>query len=228
MKAEIERQDEQAAGVWRFREDVENNKFYSSITYYDSEGDNLIPVTKIFIREKPGSKNSRKRRESRDAGQKIPTFPSDVEVGEIGPVLEITEIMSEDGELLGSCDNENICSCIDGYKLIDESDCIDIDECIDEDLCGDETAGFCFNEPGSYQCQCNDGFEIVNGTCKDIDECSQSGNLCSGGGMKCENLYGSYYCTCENGFVEQSIIVSGNVLIQSWELYGTLILRFNS
>ena len=215
MKTEIERSDEQAANVWRFREDAENNVFYSTISYYESDGDKLVPVTKVFIREKAGSENTvpslgaRKRREAPE-DRILALLPSDVEVGEVGPSIETTEIIGADGEILGACDSDGDCSCNDGYQLNGQSDCEDVDECTEnEEICGGILAGSCFNDEGSYECQCKDGFEIIDATCKDIDECTRFSDLCSKDGMKCINSDGSYFCACDTGFVEQSTIVTG-------------------
>ena len=226
MKAEIDRNDDQAAGVWRFREDAENNIFYSTISYYEYDFGSLVPVTKVFIREKPGQKtpvSSLAARKRRDASGLLSLIPSDVEVGEIGPTIEETEIVSADGDVLGTCDSEDVCTCIDGYQLTDDKDCENIDECTEtEEICGSTLAGFCFDNEGSYECQCNDGFEIVDDMCKDIDECSRFSDLCSEEGMICVNNDGSYHCACDTGFVEQSTMVSGiqlNLAIKVLEFF---------
>ena len=45
--------------------------------------------------------------------------------------------------------------------------CVDIDECrqIDEVYCGGSLE-ICINTPGSFHCECQDGFYRVNDTCE--------------------------------------------------------------
>ncbi|NWU93237.1 LTBP2 protein, partial [Upupa epops] len=73
----------------------------------------------------------------------------------------------------------------------------DTDEC--EDPAGRCLGGECRNTPGSYTCQCQAGFELINNTkCEDINECLNS-KICSPGG-ECLNSHGSYFCICGPGF----------------------------
>ena len=206
MKTEEENGSEQAAGVWRFR--TENEIFYSVITYYESDGDLFIPVTKIFIREKPG--NTEVQRKRRDAVEKsIPQFPSDLEVGEIGEAQTQTNIVSGSGDVTGTCDSDLVCECYNGYVLVGENDCTDVDECSENpDICGGDVAGFCFNNIGGFDCRCNSGFYLFNDTCTDIDECSFNTELCSDEGQECVNTYGSYSCGCATGYVEVETLVN--------------------
>merc|ERR1712048_1063714 len=57
--------------------------------------------------------------------------------------------------------------------------------------------GFCVNEPGSYSCSCNDGFEGED--CVDIKECSAEVSPCDANAA-CIELEGSFDCKCNNGF----------------------------
>ncbi|NXH10293.1 LTBP2 protein, partial [Bucco capensis] len=73
----------------------------------------------------------------------------------------------------------------------------DIDECEDPALqC---LGGECRNTPGSYECHCQTGFELINSTmCKDVNECLNT-EICSPNG-ECLNSHGSYFCICAPGF----------------------------
>uniref|UniRef100_A0A8C9N739 Latent-transforming growth factor beta-binding protein 1 n=1 Tax=Serinus canaria TaxID=9135 RepID=A0A8C9N739_SERCA len=72
-----------------------------------------------------------------------------------------------------------------------------LDEC--EDPAVQCLGGECRNTPGSYECHCQTGFELVNGTvCEDVNECLNS-EICSPNG-ECLNSQGSYFCICAPGF----------------------------
>uniref|UniRef100_A0A663DVE4 Latent-transforming growth factor beta-binding protein 1 n=1 Tax=Aquila chrysaetos chrysaetos TaxID=223781 RepID=A0A663DVE4_AQUCH len=59
--------------------------------------------------------------------------------------------------------------------------------------------GECRNTLGSYECHCQTGFELINGTmCEDVNECLNS-EICSPSG-ECLNSHGSYFCICAPGF----------------------------
>ena len=47
-------------------------------------------------------------------------------------------------------------------------------------------------------CQCDLGFELVDGVCVDIDECALGLHLCAET-ARCENTEGAYQCACETG-----------------------------
>ena len=103
-----------------------------------------------------------------------------------------------DGELIGSGNGENGCSCLEGFNQTEAYDgsitCVDIDECA-EDPC--HTNANCSNNRGSYSCQCKIGFRGDGAQCKDVDECD--GNPCHVD-AECNNTIGSYFCKCKPGF----------------------------
>ena len=90
------------------------------VTYYTYEGTVLIPVTKMFIRQKrrhsdePQPIPGRKRRD--ESTQQLPPIPEGVTVGEVGEPVTRTDIVNSAGDILGSCDSDNVCQCIDGYR----------------------------------------------------------------------------------------------------------------
>ena len=56
-------------------------------------------------------------------------------------------------------------------KLEQEGSCEDVNECKEiPALCGH---GDCVNLPGTYLCNCHQGFRLVEGSCEDINECRE-------------------------------------------------------
>ncbi|XP_078090061.1 uncharacterized protein nid2a [Mustelus asterias] len=95
-------------------------------------------------------------------------------------------------------EREHICKCAPGYQG-DGKVCTDIDECADigSHECGEHT--YCINVPGSYGCECQHGYEILeNGnTCVRVDKCTEG--LCHPDAT-CYNVPGSFTCRCNPGY----------------------------
>ncbi|CAK8682434.1 unnamed protein product [Clavelina lepadiformis] len=68
---------------------------------------------------------------------------------------------------LASCSNiigSYFCTCPAGYTGDGEIRCDDIDECLDPLICNNESE-MCVNSPGSYECECKEGFQNTTGRC---------------------------------------------------------------
>ncbi|XP_064384249.1 uncharacterized protein LOC135333252 isoform X3 [Halichondria panicea] len=73
--------------------------------------------------------------------------------------------------------------------------CLDIDECsLNANLCHQ----ICTNTDGSYTCECNEGYQLMDDgfNCEDINECDRV-NSCH---QVCVNMLGSFTCDCEDGY----------------------------
>lgn len=86
-------------------------------------------------------------------------------------------------------------NCQQGFFYDEFNDqCDDINECtLPKTKCPKHSK--CVNLPGSFRCDCNKGFRLVNNRCLDMNECS-IGHDCS---HFCENTMGSYKCKCPEG-----------------------------
>jgi len=61
------------------------------------------------------------------------------------------------------------------------------------------TNGTCTPSEGSFECECNLGYEGDGRICADINECDNGYNDCHFNAT-CTNVPGSYYCQCDEGF----------------------------
>ncbi|KAK7495635.1 hypothetical protein BaRGS_00013082 [Batillaria attramentaria] len=57
----------------------------------------------------------------------------------------------------------------------------------------------CVNTEGSFQCECQDGYEERDGYCHDINECDEVPGRC-GPHSQCKNMLGTFDCACCMGY----------------------------
>jgi len=62
----------------------------------------------------------------------------------------------------------------------------------------------CINEPGTWGCRCQSGYEDVNGFCADINECLEGLDNCDEEKEVCQNEIGGYRCECGVGYIGQT------------------------
>ncbi|KAM6161661.1 vitamin K-dependent protein S [Erethizon dorsatum] len=107
------------------------------------------------------------------------------------------------------CNKDGYMSCIDGQATFT---CVckpgwqgkmcefDINECKDPLNINGGCSQICDNTPGSYQCSCRNGFDLLSNKkdCRDVDECSRKPNIC--GKAVCKNTPGDYVCECPAGY----------------------------
>ncbi|KAJ8248633.1 hypothetical protein GJAV_G00244100 [Gymnothorax javanicus] len=91
--------------------------------------------------------------------------------------------------------NQASIQCSTGFALDDQNYCRDIDECAtDRHTCSSDQV--CYNNRGSFSCQCLPGYQKRGDQCVDRDECQQV-HYCM---HRCINTVGSYYCDCNPGY----------------------------
>uniref|UniRef100_A0A8C6V2U9 EGF-like domain-containing protein n=1 Tax=Neogobius melanostomus TaxID=47308 RepID=A0A8C6V2U9_9GOBI len=90
------------------------------------------------------------------------------------------------------------CRCREGFKLGPRGDCVDIDECsVDRTLCSGYGEA-CKNNEGSYECTCQDDYELVDEVCVDT-------TLCFDCEHECEEVQGQLspkQCYCPQGYIQ--------------------------
>ncbi|XP_076583657.1 EGF-containing fibulin-like extracellular matrix protein 1 isoform X3 [Chaetodon auriga] len=85
--------------------------------------------------------------------------------------------------------------CPIGFSPDEFNYCRDVNECVPSSPC----QHLCYNLPGSFMCQCEQGYELTPDqlSCQDVDECLLSSYMCQ---WQCVNQPGSYSCVCPEGY----------------------------
>uniref|UniRef100_H2ZJD7 Fibrillin 2b n=1 Tax=Ciona savignyi TaxID=51511 RepID=H2ZJD7_CIOSA len=101
----------------------------------------------------------------------------------------------------GTLEFKNICPNGCGFTPDGIGECSSLfylNECEKNNPC---INGRCVNQPGSFRCECTNGFTLddTNRRCVDVDECKPGLDLnqCV---FRCVNTDGSFHCDCPNGF----------------------------
>ncbi|XP_072176797.1 uncharacterized protein [Diadema setosum] len=109
--------------------------------------------------------------------------------------LDINECESEPCENGTPClnlQNDYFCDCTDS-GFLGKNCSVDYPDCNDTTLC--QNGGTCQEEPGSFKCECADGF--IGTVCDEMDHCFSA--PCQNGGQ-CSNAGSTYRCDCVNGY----------------------------
>ncbi|KAM3838043.1 EGF-containing fibulin-like extracellular matrix protein 1, partial [Diretmus argenteus] len=85
--------------------------------------------------------------------------------------------------------------CAAGFIADEFNYCRDVNECESINPCQHQ----CYNIPGSFICQCEQGYQLASDqlSCQDVDECSFSNYMCQ---WQCVNQPGGYACVCPEGY----------------------------
>ena len=96
--------------------------------------------------------------------------------------------------------HDSLLSPLKGYE---GQGCVNINECINGDhLCVEHST--CFDNDGSYTCECDYGYEGYGRTkCDNVNECSRRVGECSKFAL-CIDKKGSYDCKCLDGYEDKS------------------------
>ncbi len=84
----------------------------------------------------------------------------------------------------------------------------DLDECQSNDLNNCHEMATCTNTEGSFECNCNAGWEGSGVQCIDVDECDSGDAECHAN-ADCTNTDGGYTCDCQDGYIGDGMTCSG-------------------
>uniref|UniRef100_F6WEY7 Uncharacterized protein n=1 Tax=Ciona intestinalis TaxID=7719 RepID=F6WEY7_CIOIN len=97
----------------------------------------------------------------------------------------------------GTQEFANICPQGCGFTPNGIGESSDLNECDENNPC---VNGRCVNQPGSFRCECTNGFTLdASGVvCVDVNECVSGASPCGNG--TCTNTEGAFECACDDGF----------------------------
>uniref|UniRef100_A0A3B4YM38 EGF-containing fibulin-like extracellular matrix protein 2 n=1 Tax=Seriola lalandi dorsalis TaxID=1841481 RepID=A0A3B4YM38_SERLL len=103
--------------------------------------------------------------------------------------------ISQAGNQAGNRARLTSVQCPVGFTADEFNFCRDVNECVPNSPC----QHLCYNLPGSFMCQCDQGYELTPDqlSCHDVDECLLSAYMCQ---WQCVNQPGSYSCICPEGY----------------------------
>ncbi|TKR68510.1 hypothetical protein L596_024483 [Steinernema carpocapsae] len=87
-----------------------------------------------------------------------------------------------------------VAKCELGYKLANGT-CVDVDECLEDGRC--DKRATCENIPGSFKCQCDEGFTGDGRSCIPLTDCSQDDSICDRHAF-CIGAFRT--CLCQAGY----------------------------
>ncbi|XP_052253079.1 fibrillin-1-like [Dreissena polymorpha] len=95
-----------------------------------------------------------------------------------------------------SCSNTNgTCTCKNGWR--GDNCTTNVNECQANPTICNDSLKTCKDELGSYTCDCNYGYILLDGVCTDIDECLEGTDNCT---QMCNNTVRGFECECNPGF----------------------------
>uniref|UniRef100_A0A669DFL5 Nidogen 1 n=1 Tax=Oreochromis niloticus TaxID=8128 RepID=A0A669DFL5_ORENI len=175
---------------YQWRETISFNGCYHSETLRDMKPTQMLSMDHIFA--------------IYDPGQRLIRFALTSKIGDIngGQPEENPCLTGRHG-----CDTNAVCKVGEGATFTcqcaagfsgDGRTCYDNDECReDPQRCGPNA--ICNNQPGTFRCECEEGYQFGSDqrTCINIDECQQS--RCHSDAV-CYNTEGSFTCQCRPGY----------------------------
>ena len=79
-----------------------------------------------------------------------------------------------------------------------------MNECLDIEKTQCLAGNRCVNTPGSFYCECRQGFKRDVSECVDLDECEE-GTFTCGELESCMNSLGTYSCECSDGWTRDGL-----------------------
>lgn len=121
-------------------------------------------------------------------------------VHQCGVIDHVQQTFEEHGTCADAGLDAFVCTCDAGWS---DSNCdMDINECA-RNTDGCHKYADCTNTPGSYMCECKQGFTGDGGDCEDVDDCALSAESCLNGFCMDAGV-GDYRCVCDAGWSDRN------------------------